>query len=162
MAVFGLPLIFLAVQWACMLFTAADPKRQNISGKAMTLVLWLIPVISLIGNAAVYCYALGISINMTSAVGVLLGVIFLVLGNYLPKSRQNYSMGIKIAWTLHDENNWNATHRFAGFLYMGIGAVMIVLSLLGKFSWALPICLVGALAPVIYSYLYFVRHITDA
>jgi len=161
-AVFGLPLILLAVQWLCMLGTAADPKQKNISGKAITLVLWIIPVVSLLCNAAVYAYALEIPFNMATGIGIFIGIVFLVIGNYLPKSRQNYTMGIKIPWTLHDENNWNATHRFAGRLYMVLGLLVIALSICGLLAWMLPILIACVLVPVLYSYVYYVWHKTDA
>lgn len=161
-AVIGLPLLLLAVQWLCMLGTAADPKRQNISDKAMALVLWIIPVISILSNAAVYAYALEIPFNMMTVVGIFIGIVFLVIGNYLPKSRQNYTMGIKIPWTLHDENNWNATHRFSGRLYMVLGLLVIALSICGLLDWMLPILIACVLVPVLYSYVYYVRHKTDA
>lgn len=53
-AVFGLPLILLAVQWVAAVFIANDPRRQNISSLMFTLVLWIVPVVSLICGAAIY------------------------------------------------------------------------------------------------------------
>lgn len=41
-------------------------------------------------------------------------LLFIVIGNYLPKIRQNNTIGIRIVWTLQDEENWNATHSFSG------------------------------------------------
>lgn len=55
-AVFGLPLILLAVQWVAAVFIANDPRRQNISSLMFTLVLWIVPVVSLICGAAIYTY----------------------------------------------------------------------------------------------------------
>lgn len=41
-------------------------------------------------------------------------LLFIVIGNYLPKIKQNNTIGIRIVWTLQDEENWNATHSFSG------------------------------------------------
>lgn len=50
-----------------------------------------------------------------------MAAVFLVVGNYLPKTRQNYTIGIMIPWTPANEENWNRTHRFAGYLWMSGG-----------------------------------------
>ena len=44
--------------------------------------------------------------------------MFLLLGNYLPKIKQNNTLGIKISWTLTNEENWNKTHRFAETIWI--------------------------------------------
>ena len=58
-AVFFIPLFCLAMLWICAVVTANDPRKQNISPKIFNLVLWIIPVVSLICGTAVYTYNLG-------------------------------------------------------------------------------------------------------
>ena len=156
--VFGIPLFLLACQWIAMAVTLQDPKRKNMSEKLLHLVLWLIPASSLLVVIACYGYALGYPTSHASWGGTLIGVLFLVIGNYLPKCRQNYTMGIKLPWTLHDEENWNHTHRMAGYLYMFCGLIMIVNVFL-KQSWLMGAVLFAAVfVPGIYSYLYYRKH----
>ena len=82
----------------------------------------------------------------------------MIIGNYLPKCKQNYTMGIKIPWTLDNEDNWNKTHRLAGFLWV-IGGVLITLNAFLGNEWVfLAITLVMTLVPVGYSYLYYKNH----
>ena len=87
-------------------------------------------------------------------VPVLLGVLFLWVGNYFPKLRRNRTLGIKVSWTLGNEENWNRTHRLAGFLWVLCGLVMIPLSLLRLWNgWLIGALLaVMVLIPTIYSY----------
>ena len=59
------------------------------------------------------------------------GLLFLILGNYLPKIRQNRTMGIRLPWTLASGENWTRTHRLAGFLWVAGGLLLILLTLLG-------------------------------
>ncbi len=59
-----------------------------------------------------------------------LGVMFLMIGNALPKSRPGFLVGIRTPWTLTDTDNWIATHRLGGKLMMGAGVVMILAALL--------------------------------
>ena len=153
-AVFGFPLFGLAILWLGAFVTASDPKRKNISPKMFSLVLWIVPVIMNITAAFMYAYNLGWKTDMTFAAELLLGILFVVIGNYLPKARQNYSIGIKIPWTLADEDNWNRTHRFAGYLYVAGGILLVIFAFTGmrRFEVLFGLILVITLIPVVYSY----------
>ena len=153
-AVFGLPLLLLALEWFGALVTSHDPKKQNISPKMFAFVLWIVPVVSLIGAATIYPYNLGYQIDITFIAELLLGVIFIVVGNYLPKARQNYTIGIKIPWTLANEENWNRTHRLAGYLWVIGGILMVIAALTGiaKTQWMIAVFFVLAIVPYVYSY----------
>ena len=151
-AVFGLPLIMVAAQWLCMLGTAADPKKSNHSEKVLHLVLWIIPVLSVVLHAVTYATALGHAVPMEVVMPILIGLIFTIIGNYMPKCKQNYTIGIKIPWTLDNEENWNRTHRFAGWLWTFCGIGIICTGFFGGFWVFLPITLLMVIAPIIYSY----------
>ena len=152
-AVFGLPLILLAAQWLCMLGTAADPKKNNHPEKIMHLVLWIIPVLSVVMHTFVYLITLGYGVRMEVAMPILIGLIFAIIGNYMPKCKQNYTIGIKIPWTLNNEENWNKTHRFAGWLWTVCGILIMLTGFFGGVWVFLPITILMVLAPVVYSYI---------
>ena len=152
-AIFGLPLILLAAQWLCVLGTAADPKKNNHPEIILHLVLWIIPVLSVVMHTVVYMIALGYGVRMEVIMPVLMGVIFTIIGNYLPKCKQNYTIGIKIPWTLNNEENWNKTHRFAGWLWTACGLLVILTGFIGGFWLFMIVTLLMVVAPIIYSYL---------
>ena len=152
-AVFGLPLMMLAFQWICVLGTGADPKKENHADKVVHLVLWMIPVINTVLMTVAYLTALGMEVRIEVILPVVIGLILTIVGNYLPKCKQNYTIGIKIPWTLNSEENWNKTHRFAGRLWTVCGLVIMLTGLLGGFEFFLGIVLVMVFAPFIYSYL---------
>ncbi|MBQ1477535.1 MAG: SdpI family protein [Erysipelotrichaceae bacterium] len=153
-AVFGIPAFLLAVLWLGAFVTARDPRKQNISPKMFTLVLWIVPVISLIVAAIQYPVNLGYQMNITFYMELVLGMLFVIIGNYLPKARQNYTIGIKIPWTLANEENWNRTHRLAGYLWMICGILIIIacLTRIIPAEWLIGIILIMVLVPCIYSY----------
>ena len=80
----------------------------------------------------IYIIALGGKVSMTMAVFFIIGVMFIGLGNYMPKLKQNYTIGIKVPWTLNSEENWNMTHRMAGKLYVVAGVISIIIALLNN------------------------------
>ena len=153
-AVFGIPLILLAVLWLGAFVTSNDPKRQNISPKMFSLVVWIAPVTSLVVAAILYPVNLGYALDITFFVELLSGVMFIIIGTYLPKARQNYTIGIRVPWTLANEENWNRTHRLAGTLWIICGILMIIICLtrLAPGQWFVAILLITVLVPCIYSY----------
>ena len=152
-AVFGLPLIMVAAQWLCMLGTAADPKKNNHSEKILHLVLWIVPTLSVVLHAVTYATALGYAVPIEVVMPVLIGLVFTIIGNYLPKCKQNYTIGIKIPWTLDNEENWNRTHRFAGWLWTFCGIGIICTGFFGGFWVFLPITILMVVVPIFYSYM---------
>ena len=153
-AVFGIPAILLAVLWFGAFVTSHDPKRQNISPKMFSLVVWIAPVTSLVVAAILYPVNLGYELDITFFSELLFGVMFIIIGTYLPKARQNYTIGIRVPWTLANEENWNRTHRLAGTLWIICGILMIIICLtrLASFQWLVGILLITVLVPCIYSY----------
>lgn len=157
-AVVGLPLFLFAVHWVCILGTKADPKYANHPPKLMSLVYWICPIVSLFCMGSIYTEALGYSIPINDIGGIFVGVTFIFIGNYIPKCQQNYTMGIKIPWTLNSEENWNRTHRFAGPLWMICGIMFMVLTFIGYPILSVAVIFVAVLAPMIYSYVYYKKH----
>lgn len=154
-AVFMMPAFLAALHWVCMLVTGLDPKSKEIDGKPLTMVLWICPVMSLVMGTIIYAAALGHSVDVKIIMPLIFGVMFVIIGNYMPKCKQNYSLGIKLPWTLNDEENWNKTHRFAGFLWVAGGIVILATSFLGSFVIFMCITLLMVIVPTVYSYRIF-------
>ena len=159
--VFLMPVVLLAVHWLCVLVTGQDPKNKDKNEKAKAMILWLIPVLSLVVNGMVYAYALNRDVNIQTLLPVFLGVVFLVIGNYLPKCSRNSTIGLKLPWTLNSDENWNATHRLTGKIWMSGGLVVAATVLLPanlSFWIMIAIGAVMVLVPAIYSYWFYKTH----
>ena len=152
-AVLAMPTILLAAHWLCILGTCADPKKANHADKVLHLIFWIIPVLSVLLHAIIYATALGKDVPVETVMPIFMGLVFAIIGNYMPKCKQNYTIGIKIPWTLNSEENWNKTHRFAGRLWLICGLVIMLTGFFGGFWVFLPVCLVMVLVPILYSYI---------
>ena len=150
--VFGFPCLLLVLHWVCVLASSADPGSKNYHPKMLHLVLWTCPVISLVLNALVYTAALGYQLNIEIIMPLLVGLMFIIVGNLLPKCRQSYTLGIKLPWTLANEENWNKTHRFGGKLWVVGGVITLATAFVGSFWILLGVLIVMVAAPTIYSY----------
>lgn len=154
-AVFGLPLILLLLHFFCVFVTANDPKRKNINEKFFKWILWIIPVCSLIANLSCYAATLGYTVNVVLIVNIMVGLMFVIMGNYLHKVKQNYTVGIKIPWTLSSEENWNRTHRLASWLWILCGILMILNSILQTKYLVLGVIIAAGIIPMVYSYVLY-------
>ena len=153
--VFGMPLLLLAIHWLGVWLTGQDKRNRHQNEKVLQLMFWITPVISLFGSGSTYASALGQPLRIDRLALLLLGIIFAIIGNYMPKCRQNYTIGIKIVWTLSDEENWNATHRLAGKLWTAGGLLLLLTAFLpGNWHvYVAPLLLgVMVLVPVAYSW----------
>ena len=159
--VLGLPAIMLAMQWVCIFASMADPKYQNYNPKMIKLMFWICPVIGLVLCCMVYPQAMGYSVPIEVIMPLLMGVLFIVVGNWMPKCKQTYTMGIKLPWTLNSEANWNATHRFGGKVWVIGGILTMLTAFLGSFWLMMAILLLIAILPTVYSYLYYRNHEKD-
>ena len=152
-AVFGLPGILLAVNLLVPFLLRADPKHENMSGALVNIAIWTVPLVSLLCSGLTLGRALGYDLRIEMVLPVFMGILFILIGNYLPKTKQSYTMGIKLPWTLASEENWNRTHRLAGFLWVLGGVYFIVMSFIG---WSVPAFVlplaVMVLLPIVYSY----------
>lgn len=153
--------ILFVLNLLCMIATAFDQNGRSQNKRAMGIIFWIIPIISLLVNGAMYNAAFGGDLNLQWLFMALFGILFVVFGNYLPKIAQNRTMGIKISWTLCNEENWNKTHRMAGKLWVAGGIVLIATSFL-PIKWAIGV-LIGVLlvmiaVPFVYSFTIYRRH----
>ncbi len=157
-AVFVIPLILTAVHLMCSLVMLADPKRQNLNHKIFSLILWICPIISLLCGAMIYCTALGFNVDVSFIMSFLIGIIFIIIGNYLPKCHQNYTVGIRTPWTLASEANWNKTHRFSGPVWVICGIALILTAFFKLIAVLFITIILSSVLPMLYSYIYYVKN----
>lgn len=164
LAVFGLPALLLAVQWLCILCTAFDKGNRSRNQKMQTIVLWVIPILSNLSLLGIYALALGWKFSPVAWTMIPMGLLFTVMGNYMPKTRMNSTMGVKIYWVYTSEDNWNATHRFAGKLWM-VGGIVLMLCASLPLKWAvnamLALILPMVVLPIVYSWRFYKKELAE-
>ena len=158
LVVFGLPLLMLAFHWLCVFFTVRDKGNHGHNRKMFRLVLWIIPIISNLSLLGLYAFALDVKFSPVVWTVVPMGLLLALIGNYLPKTRMNSTMGIKVPWAYSSEANWNATHRFAGKVWV-IGGILVALCGLLPLGWAVSgmivFMVVLCVLPIVYSYRFY-------
>ena len=126
-AIFGLPTLMLLMHWLLLFLMIKDLKSSNISSKIQLLIYWIIPFVSCLSMISIYGESLGYSMMSGLLAQIFMGVVMIVIGNYLPKTHRNYIIGIRLPWTLENDENWRKTHRLAGKIWV-LGGLLLFLN----------------------------------
>lgn len=155
-------LIPIIVYYGMLLSKKIDPHYQNIQKKnkiyeiiRKSLTLFLVFLIGVI-----YISILHPNINGTFIICLLIGLMFIGVGNYMPKFPQNYFLGIRTPWTLFHEGVWKQTHRVVGYCFVGGGIMIIVggfMPSLVCFAILLIVAIGISIFSMIYSYILYKR-----
>lgn len=134
-----------------------DPKGKikSMGSKYHTLKTWITVLTSALALVLIYA-SMNQSLYNPNYMVLLIGILFVLLGNYFKTLRPNYFIGIKTPWTLENETVWDETHKLAGKLWFAGGFVIIIGSLLldkkPNFTLFISTTIVIATIPIIYSY----------
>ncbi len=146
-----------------MVLARIDPRGENVlrSGRAVDTIRLATTVVLALVQVMTVCAAMGIRIDTTHIVGIMVGGLFIAIGNVFGKLRWNYTIGIRTPWTLANERVWDQTHRFGGRVFVLGGAPVAGLSLLlppGVMEPALTALIILIVAlPIVKSYALWVQ-----
>ena len=163
LTIFLIPAIILLINVLAEITKHADPRAASYSvfSKHYYLFFLALNVFLFLVQLYLITYALEIiTFNAINVVVVAMGVLFIIIGNMLPKVKQNFFMGIRTPWALADEQVWYATHRFGGKMWFILGIILCICGFLPTAA-QIPMVLVSvgiaAVVPMVYSYIFFKR-----
>ena len=151
-ALFGIPIFMFALQVFCCIFSDfMEEKKQN--KKYITIYKWIIPIIEMVVYLTMLAYGAGIELDMRMIVGITLGIVFTLVGNYMPKTEPN-----KLQMNYIRADFWKKIKRPAGYFFVIIGLAFIISAFLNSMVSLilLGIIIVAAILITIYSiYLFY-------
>jgi uncharacterized membrane protein len=124
---FLLPLVALGLWGLMRLLPRIDPRRQNYDKFQGMYELLIISVVGFlcVMHLGILAFSLGYPVAVDRLIMVCIGLLFIVLGNLLPRARPNWFVGIRTPWTLSNDRVWERTHRAGGYVFMLAGVAMI-------------------------------------
>jgi uncharacterized membrane protein len=107
-----------------------DPRKDNYIKHADSYEIMVTGIILFMGflHWAVILYSMGYNFNIIVLLKGTIGILFMLLGNYMPRIRHNYTLGIRTPWTLASESVWQKTHRAGGYGFMAVGLIWFLAS----------------------------------
>lgn len=157
-----IPIMMLAVWGLMRVLPKIDPFRDNYAKFAGTyeLIIDLVMGMMLVMHFAILLGAGGAPDTIAVAVRAGMGVMFIILGNILPRTRRNWFVGVRTPWTIADARVWEKTHRVAGYGFVILG-VLILLTIPLAPQIGIPVLVAGVavvgLGSVVYSFLVWRR-----
>ncbi|MCT4411286.1 SdpI family protein [Leuconostoc falkenbergense] len=128
-AVIGLPVLIITVNYVII----RSMKNKGIDNqKVFTVLIWSLPLLLNVVQIVTFMHALNYHINIGSVILPVIGLLFIVLGNYLPKTTPNYMVGIRLPETLHNSENWQKTNRLGGFTMVFAGFILLITGIIGN------------------------------
>ena len=130
-------LLWLAVRY--------DPKRANIarSSEALGIVVVALSLLVAVVQSAIINSGFGEAARLDRAVPIAAGALFAIVGYAMPNIRQNYTIGVRLPWTIESEAAWDASHRFIGGIWILVGVITALLGLVGLSEAAILTLLAG-------------------
>lgn len=109
-----------------------DPRGDSYEKheRAYQVLVLAVPLLLIAVTWLSIAVALGATIRIEVVVPILVGLLFILIGNFMPQIRFNYSFGIRLPWTLASEESWRRTHRLGGYVFIALGMVFVATSLL--------------------------------
>jgi len=159
---FLFPGIILGMYLLFLILPFIDPKKDRY--KEFSKVYHIFKNIIILFMIAIYFISssnsLGYSISIELWIPILVGLLFIIMGSYMPKIKPNWFIGIRTPWTLSSEEVWNKTHRFGGKIFVVGGLLMAPMGFL-PVTWRLPLFFIIIaliiLGTVVYSYLAYLQ-----
>jgi uncharacterized membrane protein len=140
--IFMIPLLSLVITLGMYYLPRLDPKYENIkkSGRAYGAVMIILNLIMALVTAIILSYAFGIAVPVNAVMSAAIGIMFFVIGYYMPKIKFNYMFGIRLPWTLADETVWAKAHKLGGLIFLACGVLFIAgIFLPAPYNFAVPI-----------------------
>lgn len=106
-----------------------DPRGENYKKhkKVYELLKYVLMIFLIFLNWITIAVAFEIRLPIKAILTLVFGLLFIIIGNYLPKFKSNYFVGIRNPWVLSDDTVWRKTHKAGGYVFIGTG-VMFILS----------------------------------
>lgn len=146
-----LPVIALLVGALLAILPAIEPRRTNLE-RSMKLynAVWVAVMALFVGiHGAAIAIALGSDLPMDRFILGAVGLMFVVIGNFLPKARSTFLVGIRTPWTLTSERSWARTHRLGGYAFVAIGLAMVALGIVGTTGVAMVAVVIGGVVVIV-------------
>jgi uncharacterized membrane protein len=162
-----LPLFLVVLPLIFRVLPKIDPKGENYA--KFSDAYWLIAntvVLFLAGvHVVVLLNAMGTPVDINLVIGLGVGLLLMVMGNYLGKVQPNWFMGIRTPWTLASEQVWRKTNRTAGWLFVLAGLLIAIAAFIPTIPTTMVMGVaiaIAAIIPVVQSYVLWRKERTNA
>ena len=139
-----------------------DPKKKNYDKFSSSYQIFQVFMMFFMLFMTAICIIEALrpnTLNMSMLICVLVGILFCVMGNMMPRFRSNWFCGIRTPWTMSSDENWTKTHRLGGRIFFVAGIITLFSTLIPneylRFGIMMTALMIACIVPSVYSYLLY-------
>jgi uncharacterized membrane protein len=163
---FGIPLLLAGMYLMFLILPFIDPKKDRYAEFATVYLTFrtMMMAVLLVLYVCMGLFNLGYPVQVGIVSPILIGMMMVILGNFLGKVKPNWWMGIRTPWTLSSDTVWNKTHRVGGYAFIIFGILIMISPWLGP-SLGMAAFIAGILivsvGTMMYSFFLYQREESD-
>lgn len=123
-ALFGIPAILTGLQILCCVISDSKEKKEIVKPKFITIIKWFIPILSIVVSTILIEIPLGSTVDVRKSICLVMGILFILTGNYLPKMSYEAAKG-KIHPMPKDEKRYRKMTRMWGYSFVVVGIALL-------------------------------------
>jgi uncharacterized membrane protein len=152
---FALPLVAAGLYALLLILPKIDPGRANYASFRRAYRMIGLAVIGLLASlyACTLLTAFGHHVPMRAVVPLTVGILLIIIGNYMGKLRPNWFAGVRTPWTLSSRLSWNKTHRLARWLMMAMGLAWVACAVV-QTGWMVALAVTFNVAAILWLVVY--------
>ena len=150
-----MPIVALGFYFLFLWLPGLDPKKENyqrMRGTYSVVRMVVVIYMSLFG-ILLTLLARGVDLKVELVVPMMVGALFIILGNYFGKLRPTWFVGIRTPWTLSSDESWNKTHKLGGRVFVAMGIGLMLAGIIGT-GWAFTAVMAAGGAGIAYTIFY--------
>lgn len=141
-ALFGLPALMAVLQVFCCIITDINGEKKESKPKFVAIIQWIIPILSVVISVITIEIPLGSTVDVRRSVLLVLGILFMMIGNYMPKVSYEQMQG-KMHPMPKDEKTYRKVTRMLGYTFVIFGLLFLIsIAFTAIVSWVVIVLLV--------------------
>ncbi len=157
--IFIFPVLMLLLNGIVNISVTRASLRSKAAKPLIMIGEWVIPIVVVIIQPLMILKSVGNNAPVNNVITIIVGLIFILSGNYFPKNRINPNVGVKFPWLLHDEEGWRKTHKLSGYLWIIAGFILILSPFVKVPFTYIFVAFISLIAfiPIVYSLYLYIR-----
>lgn len=155
------PVIIFLLQWVGVVDAHFKNKKSPLKQPYVKVLSWVCASVSFAMSIMMYNAAIGKLMTVHRTLPIVIGLLFVIMGNLMPKFQKNKFVGLRVKWTLADSGIWFKTHRLMSRVAVVSGFAIMILGAFENAAITFPIMfgliIVTVLIPTVYSYILYKR-----
>ncbi|QHQ63004.1 DUF1648 domain-containing protein [Anaerocolumna sedimenticola] len=157
--IFVFPILMMLLNIIINISVAKAAVKGNAAKPLIGIGKWIVPIATVMIQPLIILRSINSQSPVNLIISIMVGLIFILSGNYFPKNRVNPIVGMKFPWLFNDEEGWRKTHKLSSYLWIIAGFILMIAPFIEIpfiIIFIVLISLIGVI-PIVYSLCFYIR-----